>query len=99
MGTERFSRAATSDREKQNGLSSKHLTEESQPATAATTAVAAANSGKSLLILMSKGDMVNGERLTPEVEREREKVTTWESRRNRIRGSPTRLQFKGRRPA
>ena len=46
MGTERFSRAATSDREKQNGLSSKHLTEESQPATAATTAVAAANSGE-----------------------------------------------------
>src|SRR5713101_1741981 len=33
---------------------------------------------KSLLILMSKGDMVNGERLTPEVERERGKVTTWE---------------------
>src|SRR5437762_8501126 len=32
---------------------------------------------KSLLILMSKGDMVNGERLTPEVERERGKVTTW----------------------
>jgi hypothetical protein len=32
---------------------------------------------QSLLILMSKGDMVNGERLTPEVEREREKVTTW----------------------
>src|SRR6266403_3050505 len=31
---------------------------------------------KSLLILMSKGDMVNGERLTPEVERERGKVTT-----------------------
>jgi hypothetical protein len=27
-----------------------------------------------LLILMSKGDMVNGERLTPEVEPEREKV-------------------------
>src|SRR6266478_5780428 len=32
---------------------------------------------KSLLILMSKGDMVNGERLTPEVERERGKVATW----------------------
>jgi hypothetical protein len=32
---------------------------------------------KSLLILMSKGDMVNGERLTPEVERERGKLTTW----------------------
>src|SRR5260370_4441181 len=31
---------------------------------------------KSLLILMSKGDMVNRERLTPEVERERGKVTT-----------------------
>src|SRR6266436_2955491 len=31
---------------------------------------------KSLLILMSKGDMVNAERLTPEVERERGKVTT-----------------------
>src|SRR5438876_5053791 len=31
---------------------------------------------KSLLILMSKGDMVNGERLTPEVEPEREKVIT-----------------------
>jgi hypothetical protein len=29
---------------------------------------------KSLLILMSKGDMVNGERLTPEVEQERGKV-------------------------
>jgi hypothetical protein len=33
---------------------------------------------KSLLILMNKGDMVNGERLTPEVERERAKITTWE---------------------
>ena len=33
---------------------------------------------KSLLILMSKGDMVNEERLTPEVERERGKVMTWE---------------------
>ena len=32
---------------------------------------------------------MNGERLTPEVGREREKVTTWGSRRNRIRGSPT----------
>src|SRR6266516_1955320 len=32
---------------------------------------------KSLLILMSKGDMVTGERLTPEVERERRKVATW----------------------
>src|SRR5438046_6442989 len=31
---------------------------------------------KSLLILMSKGDMVNGERLTLEVKRERGKVTT-----------------------
>ena len=30
---------------------------------------------KSLLILMSNGDMVNGERLTPEGEGEREKVT------------------------
>src|SRR5260370_20757902 len=32
---------------------------------------------KSLLILMNNGDMVTGERLTPEVERERGKVTTW----------------------
>ena len=31
---------------------------------------------KSLLILMNKGDMVAGERLTPQVEREREKLTT-----------------------
>jgi len=29
---------------------------------------------------MSKGDMVNGERLTLEVERERGKVTTWGKR-------------------
>src|SRR6266496_4346712 len=36
---------------------------------------------KSLLILMSKGDMVNEERVTPEVEREREKVTTLKRRR------------------
>src|SRR4029450_4071929 len=40
---------------------------------------------KSLLILMSKGDMVNEERLTPEVERERGKVTTvGGSRRGRV---------------
>src|SRR5947208_10185952 len=33
---------------------------------------------------MSKGDMVNGERLTPEGERERGKVTTWGSRWGRV---------------
>src|SRR5439155_20811046 len=56
---------------------------------------------KSLLILMSKGDMVNGEPLTPEVKREREKVTTWGNRRTRILvpGSPTGLQLKRRRHA
>src|SRR6266487_7096940 len=41
---------------------------------------------KSLLILMSKGDMVNEERLTPEVEREREKVTTLKRRRSPLLG-------------
>src|SRR6266481_5410873 len=37
---------------------------------------------KSLLFLMSKGDMVNGERLTQEVEQERAKVTTLKRRRS-----------------
>src|SRR6266702_3080587 len=42
---------------------------------------------KSLLILMSKGDMMSGERLTPEVERERGKV--------RLRGRESLKQLQG----
>src|SRR5438552_1383075 len=54
---------------------------------------------KSLLILMSKGDMMNGERLTPEVERAREKVTTWGADEIEFVGHRPRLQLKSRRHA